>query len=328
MSENLNVGLIGLGVMGQRMLERMKGHPRLRASWVWDADPAALQRTLHAYPELRAATGPEALLTAPGLHSAYIATPPDSHLALADHAFDAGLAVLCEKPLTTDFDAARRSVARIEREGLRDAVNFSLASSPGLSLLEQACKQGASGAIGTWQSIDIEVSFAAWPRPWQSGAGPWLSERQEGGFTREVLSHFVFALQRVLGPARVVSAHASYPPGGVLAETALQAQLEIGGLPLRIDGALRGTIADVNCLTVTGSQGQMQLREWFGSIQQRIGTGQWQAIPTGADAREQGRATQLDQWAAMIEGRQHGLPRFAEALAVPQTIEALLVCKD
>ena len=46
----LNVGLIGLGVMGQRMLARLAQHPRLRATQVWDADAAALARTLAAYP--------------------------------------------------------------------------------------------------------------------------------------------------------------------------------------------------------------------------------------------------------------------------------------
>jgi hypothetical protein len=32
----------------------------------------------------------------------------------------------------------------------------------------------------------------------------------------------------------------------------------------------------------------------------------------------------LQQWLAMLEGRAHGLPGYAEALAVQQAIEALL----
>jgi len=40
--------------------------------------------------------------------------------------------------------------------------------------------------------------------------------------------------------------------------------------------------------------------------------------------RAAGQAAQLEQWVAMIEGRAHGLPGYAEALAVQQTIEALL----
>jgi len=41
-------------------------------------------------------------------------------------------------------------------------------------------------------------------------------------------------------------------------------------------------------------------------------------------SRVAGQADQLDQWVAMIEGREHLLPGFDEALAVQQTIEAIL----
>ena len=50
MPEQLNVGLIGLGVMGQRMLARLAQHPRLRATRVWDADPAAARAAFNSAP--------------------------------------------------------------------------------------------------------------------------------------------------------------------------------------------------------------------------------------------------------------------------------------
>jgi len=112
MSDVLEVGVIGLGVMGQRMLARLAQHPRLRAACVWDADPGAVARTLAAYPALRAADGAQAVIATPGLATLYIATPPGPHMALSNAAFDAGLAVFCEKPLTVDFDAAPSPASR------------------------------------------------------------------------------------------------------------------------------------------------------------------------------------------------------------------------
>ena len=50
----------------------------------------------------------------------------------------------------------------------------------------------------------------------------------------------------------------------------------------------------------------------------------WQPLGDAASLRAEGQVNQLAQWVAMIEGRPHGLPGFAEALAVQQTIEALL----
>lgn len=325
MSDNLDIGLIGLGVMGQRMLARLAAHPRLRAAVVWDADPAAVARTLAAHPGCKAADSAAALIATPGLASLYIATPPGPHMALSEAAFDAGLAVLCEKPLTTDVDAARRCIDRIEREGRRAAVNFSLASSPGLAVLQATWGSGQAGPLGALQQVDIELAFAAWPRPWQAAAGAWLAQRAEGGFGREVLSHFIFVLQRVLGPATVQRAQPAYPADGVGAETALRAQLLAGGVPVQVTGRVGADAPDdFNRMQWTGSGGGMVLHDWFG-LQQQLGPGpDWQPLGDAASLRAEGQVNQLAQWVAMIEGRPHGLPGFAEALAVQQTIEALL----
>lgn len=328
MGDTLDIGLIGLGVMGQRMLARLALHPRLCAAVVWDADPAAVARTLAAYPGCRAADSASAVIATPGLASLYIATPPGPHMALSEAAFDAGLAVLCEKPLTTDFDAARRCITRIAREGRRAAVNFSLASSPGLAALQAAWGDGGGAPLGMLQQVDIQLAFAAWPRPWQAAAGAWLAQRGEGGFSREVLSHFIFVLQRVLGPATVQRAQPSYPADGVGAETAITAQLLAGGVPVTVNGRVLGRDGadapdDFNRMLWQGSAAAIALQDWFG-LQQQAAGGDWQPQGDAAAMRAEGQAAQLEQWVALIEGRPHGLPSYAEALAVQQTIEALL----
>ena len=281
-------------------------------------------RTRSRYPQLQAAPGPEALIATPGLHSLYIATPPAPHMELSARAFDAGLAVFCEKPLTVDFAAAERTIERIEREGRRAAVNFSLASSPGLAALQRAWHEQPDGLIGVASGVHIEVAFAAWPRPWQAAAGAWLGERVEGGFTREVLSHFVFVLQRVLGPAAVIASKVDYPTDGRSAETALCARLEAAGLPVEIDARVAADAPpDFNRMTLRGSAGEVELSEWFGACHRRRG-GSTDSLGEPAELRARGQLDQLEQWTAMIEGRPHTLPGYAEALAVQRTIEALL----
>lgn len=313
MSGRLNIGVIGLGVMGQRMLARLAQHPRLNGTVVWDANPVAVAQTLARYPQLQAATDAAALIATPGLHSLYIATPPAPHMALSEAAFDAGLAVFCEKPLTVDFDAARRCIHRIEAEGQRAAVNFALASTQGLALLQHSFGHGSSLPLGALTEIELDIAFAAWPRPWQAAAGAWLSERIEGGFTREVLSHFVFVLQRVLGPLSVRGSVVDYPAGGIAAETSLHAELSAAGIPINIEAKVAGEIADQNRMRWRTAEGEIALSTWFSQITQRPNDA---ALPAPID--------QLDQWAALIEGRPHSLPGYAESLAVQETIEALL----
>jgi len=323
MNAPYNIGIVGLGVMGQRMLARLAVHPLLRATWVWDANPQAVARTLATYPQLRAADSAQALIAEPGLQSLYIATPPAPHMALANQGFDAGLAVLCKKPLTVDFDAARRTIDRIHAQGQRAAVNFSLASSTGLAALQAAVQQPEGSVLGRPLAARVELAFAAWPRPWQAAAGAWLAQRAEGGFSREVLSHFIFVLQRVLGTATVLSSFPTYPSDGQAAETALRAQLQAGGVAIEVQAAVTGTLDDYNRLTLQGSSGEIELRDWFGAFQ-RSQPGDWQSLGDAAQMRALGQDAQLTQWLALIEGRAHTLPGFAEALAVQETIERLL----
>lgn len=325
MPESLNIGVVGLGVMGHRMLERLQSHPRLRATMVWDANPDSCARALQLHPDLRTADTVEHLIATPGLHGLYIATPPAAHMRLSALGFDAGLAVLCEKPLTVDFEAARRLVRRIGDDKLRAAVNFSLASSHGLACLQHNFGAGSPRPMGTLREVRIDLAFSAWPRPWQMAAGPWLSERAEGGFSREVLSHFIFVLQRVLGPAAVWSSKPTYPPDGHGAETALEAQLRVDDVPVRVTGRVDATVAvaDRNRMVWSAQWGVLSLRDWYGVTGQRKG-GAEEALGEPDVLRARSDADQLDHWVAMIEGRDNLLPGFDEALAVQQTIESML----
>lgn len=320
MSAAIGIGVIGLGVMGQRMLARLAEHERAKALVAWDPDPNAVASTSARYPDLPIAVDAEALVATRGLQCVYIASPPGAHLTHAERGFDAGLAVFSEKPLTTDFAAARRTIARIEREGLRNAVNFSLASSPGLAALEAALEDGS---IGKPIRLEIVVAFKEWPRAWQAAAGRWLAERKEGGFTREVLSHFVFLVQRALGPARIGDARVEYPPDGISAERTLRAELVAGGIPVTIEGRVAGEHPDFNRLMLVGDEGAVELHDWFGLRRRTLG-GAWQDERSPQENRALGQVRQLDQLVAMVEKRPHALPGFAEALEVQATIEALL----
>lgn len=325
MPDRLNVGVIGLGVMGQRMLERIKTHPRLKVVRIWDANPDTLGLTRALHPELQAAHSAQELIGSPDLHSLYIATPPAAHMALCNAAFDAGLAVLCEKPLTVDFDAARRTVHRIADEGHRAAVNFSLASSLGLATLLDHFGAAAPRPLGDLQDVRIAVEFAAWPRPWQAAAGQWLSLRAEGGFSREVLSHFIFVLQRVLGPAAVWESAVSYPADGLGAEIALRAGLRAGDIAVQVSGRVDAAVGvdDRNQMVWRATGGAIVLRDWYGVERLRRG-GTVETIGNANALRAAGQALQLDQWADLIEGRPNSLAGFAEALAVQETVEAML----
>jgi predicted dehydrogenase len=109
----------------------------------------------------------------------------------------------------------------------------------------------------------------------------------------------------------------------VSSERALTARLQAGGLPVAIAARVGGSHPDFNRMTLVGTAGALEIHDWFG-LRRRRGAGDWIALGTAQSNRQTGQAAQLDQLAAMIAGEAHTLPGFAEALAVQQTIEAIL----
>ncbi len=315
----IRLGIVGFGIMGQRLAGFVAAHDPavLRLCGVWDPNPAV------AEPLARIAPGVPLLADAAAVIAAcdclYIASPPAAHIPLARAAIAAGRAVFLEKPLASDVPAARDFVAWAK--GARAAVNFPMASSPAVAQL-RAWRAG----IGAARSLSIQAAFATWPRGWQRDAASWLTQAAEGGFTREVLSHFLFLTLRELGPLALISARATYPVPG-LAETALAASLTAGSVPVAISAGVGITEADDhNLWTLEGEGGAIRLRDW--SIAERRGADC--AFHPAPDAipnermRPIAMRAQLDKVAAMARGEAQDLATLAEALAVQEVVEAML----
>ncbi len=190
----LTIGIIGAGIMAERLLGAIHGatDSPVRVAAIWDPAPAALDRIGAAFPAVPRVADSAAVVAASDC--VYVASPPASHLGYARAALAAGRSVFCEKPLAIDRADARAFVAEARGAG---AVNFPFASSPGVATIERWI---AAGAVGTPRALTVAVAFARWPRPWQADAARWLDARGEGGFTREVVSHFLFLARRQLGP--------------------------------------------------------------------------------------------------------------------------------
>ncbi|MDX1434226.1 MAG: Gfo/Idh/MocA family oxidoreductase [Gammaproteobacteria bacterium] len=313
------VSIIGLGVMGQRMLTNMHKYAGFAPVVAWDPDEGACRRTAEQYPRLEIAADAAAAIEHPATRVVYIASPPRSHEAHALAAIAAGKAVYCEKPLGVDVAASRRMTETAEASAAVDIVNFSLASAAATTEIERRLARGEAGELA---GVDIRLHFSQWPRAWQMDAAGWLSRRAEGGFTREVLSHWIYLTQRLFGALTLHRASARYP-GGDAAETHLVARLEADGLPVSVAGSVGGSGPDLVEYTIWGSRTSLRVFDWnrlFSST-----GGEWQAELTHiADAREAGYELQLAHAARAVAGETHTMPGFADALAVQVLIEAML----
>lgn len=317
------LGFIGFGIMGERLLRAGLAHAGIEISGMFDPAPSASERLKAIDPKLKTfGTAAEVIAASDVLH---IASPPSSHLDYLAQCAAAGRAALCEKPLATDVEAATRAVAELKTKGMRAGVNFPFASSLGVDALKSWI---AEGVVGKPERVDIVMAFKTWPRPWQMDAMRWLDATAEGGFLREVGSHFLFLSRRLIGPLQLESGASSYPEAGK-SERRVTAKLTAGGLPVLVAGGVGTTdLDDHNTWTLTGSKGRIRLRDW--SIAEREVDGRWQP-PADAMANEKARplvlARQLDKVIEMTAGRSATLATLDEALDVQRVVEAILAKK-
>jgi len=313
------VAVLGLGVMGQRMLGHLALHENFRIVGGWDASPEARRHAKTLHPTVDFETPAEALIRSPETDLVYIGVPPMAHAGYALAAIEAGKPVLCEKPLGVDVADSRRLTERMEASGLPQAVNFAYGSSRAGAVIEEAYR---SQTFGTLQGVDIRLHFALWPRPWQAAA-KWLALKEEGGFVREVLSHFLYLCDRVLGPARLEATDVRYPADPALCETHATARLSAGAVPISVACSAGGVGPDLVEITFWGTKRSHRIVDWY-RTEESTG-GPWvETTPKVDDYRRDGAFRQLDQIANMLAGKPHSLPDFRAALRVQELVEAIL----
>lgn len=137
---------------------------------------------------------------------AVIATPTESHFALAAACIERGLHVLCEKPFTQTVDEAVRLVDMASRKGVRIAVNNEFRF--------MRCHAAARAMIGTAEFG--ELLFVQMNQTFRASAATeagWRGDDPER--TCKEFGTHVFDLCRYFFDAEPVALHAHMPrPGG------------------------------------------------------------------------------------------------------------------
>lgn len=314
-----NMGIIGLGVIGQRMLNNVTGHEDFRVAMAWDPSKAAVDTTRGAHPELHIGETAAQVIEDDLVQIVYVACPPAFHREYAAAVLAAGKAVLCEKPLGIDLAESRELVELAEASNLPHAVNFVHAST---AACDEIAKKIRDGSLGDVLRVDVRLQFSQWPRDWQANAG-WLAFREQGGFVREVLSHFLYLSERLFGPVTLTSARVHYPDEESAEDFAL-ASFDCSGLQMTVAGATGGTGPDLVEYTVWGSDASYRLYDWY---RLRVSDGSaWNDVKIGHQVNpgQDSQARQLAQLADMMQGQPHTLPNFRAALSVQEKIEAIL----
>ncbi len=255
------------------------------------------------------AANAQELIERPDIDCVYIATPPASHLSLIVLASAAGKSIFCEKPLAASIADLQEALLCVERSRVRAAVNFNYASAAAAMRMQELV---VSNLLGERLKAKLTIRLRQWPRGWQTGATTWLDRPEQGGFTREIVSHFVFLAQRLFGYGTVSESNVQYGPYGT--EQRLNASIVFERAVLEIDAAVEGEQEDYNRFEVVGSRASATISDWY-------------RLESPFDAIEPQRPDrgQLDELASLLAFGESRLASFAEAAAVVKLIEGLLI---
>jgi predicted dehydrogenase len=197
--------------------------------------------------------------------------------------------------------------------GMVNAVDFPFAAMELTRYLERSLRAGDAGDV---LGVDVRLRYPVWPRPFQATA-TWVGERAEGGFIREVFSHFAYLTDRLVGPVRTIDAGVDFPADPGVSEVAAHGLLRAGGVAVHVSGraGIAGPGADE--WTLWGSRRSYQLRDW--SKLYTSDGDDWSPVEL---PRGNGSET-LARLARAIRGEPHdGLADFAAALRVQTAVEA------
>ncbi|WP_109509856.1 Gfo/Idh/MocA family protein [Nocardioides speluncae] len=311
----VRLGVVGLGAMGSELLAVAAAHPEYDVRVAVDLDPAARARAADAHPGL-VVTGSVGEVFSADLDAVYVATPPRTHADLSLRALEAGLAVFCEKPLAIDLDEGEAMAKAAVAAEAATGVNFALSDRAAVLEVERALR---SGELGDPRSVEIRLAFPQWPRAFQADA-LWLDRREQGGFLREVFSHFAYLTDRLLGELTPVWRDVRRPADPDGAEVAATAVFEVGGVPVRLWAEAGSARPETYEWTLHGTDRSYRLTDW-GDL--AISTGDaWQPVEvTGERGSEHTRLTAFA--AAVRREPAPNLATFADALRVQRVVEGL-----
>ena len=228
----IGIGLVGGGYMGKAHAVAMASvgavfntalRPRLEV--ICASSDASAERYRAAYGFSRATADWRALVQDPAVDAVVIASPQDTHRAIAKLAFSLGKPVFCEKPLGASIDDARALTTAGDAAGVVHMFGFKYVRTPATQFVRKLLAEGAIGDV-TWFRGEHTEDFLADP----ALPATWRTTGRANGTMGDLAPHMVNCARALMGPitevsARIETVHATR--GGAPVDNDDQAQMMV-----------------------------------------------------------------------------------------------------
>jgi len=139
------IAVVGAGYWGANLVRVF--HELGALHRVCDFSDARLKELVAKYPSVKMDNRCDDALTDPEVDAVVIATPAETHYALASRALQAGKDVFVEKPLTLHCEEAEKLTALAESRGQILMVGHLLEHHPAITRLNELVEQGELGRL-------------------------------------------------------------------------------------------------------------------------------------------------------------------------------------
>lgn len=218
----IGIGIVGGGYMGKAHAVAMSAvgavfntalRPRLEM--VCASSPASAERYRTAFGFARATDDWRLLVADPAVEAIVIASPQETHRAIAEAAFALSKPVFCEKPLGASLDDSRAMVAAADASGAANMTGFNYIRTPASQYARALIADGAIGDV-TWFRGEHTEDFLADPQTPAS----WRTDGAANGTMGDLAPHMINAALALLGPierliSEIETVHAARPAGAV-----------------------------------------------------------------------------------------------------------------
>ena len=304
--------IVGTGIVGERIINQLLANERAEILTLFDEHNERLAEMSNTYGLNAASSFEEVLLMKPDW--VYIGTPPVSHAILSEKVIEAGLNVLCEKPLAHDVKDGAIMAEAAKKSTIQTAMHFPLMYSPAVRHMMKLVEKGAVGNI---ERVELCTYLPHWPRLWQQN--PWIGSREQGGFTREIFPHYFQLMYRMFGHVSILNHHTTYPTDQALAEIGVLAIGETENkVPLLVNGLSGIGQEEELSYIVYGSEGVLKLRNWS-ELSMSLKDSTFELLTSFENVK-----TLVEECIAAAQGEESLLVPFSEGLEVQKLIDILL----
>jgi predicted dehydrogenase len=276
MVEKLRIGVVGASWYSDlRHLPALKSHPQAETVAICDVLQDRAKEMAKKYDIPFVSTDYQEVINKGNLDALFVVTPDDTHHAITMAALDAGLHVMCEKPLAHNAGQAREMYEKAETMGVKHMTFFSFRWPPHYRYLKELIDDGYIG-----RCFDCHITlFTGGGR---GGGYSWRYDCKHGnGMLSEYGAHMIDQALWLIDDIAKVNAHLRMfldrpgLDGGALDptndsvlmaiefENGAQGSMQLSSL------AYLGTRNWDQCITIHGESGTLEAKATYSSAEIR-----------------------------------------------------------